>query len=345
MKSLMTPEAFKANIDGFNIVDCVVRSREILYLLGREDYTSWPTEKWDPESMPPPAEDQIQKRVYPVMLEKPGDKMFSNMKLTGFDLAQIGLSRFPKEQCVVMTLEGEVYAMGSGEAGIEDNLKSWRLEKGPRRGGVHKMRTIDGWLYFCMGNRGVGKRLGKNDWLHFNDQIPDPPEESNSFDDIDGFSESDIYCVGNAGNVWHFDGKAWRQLDFPSNIHLESVVCAGDGQVYISGAQGTIFKGRGQRWQRIHEGSMSLPFKDLVWYEDRVWATSDYGVWQIHNDKLQSAELPDYIGNCAGNLSVGDGVLLLAGYGGAAFLRDGKWTRIFSAGAMQQELSKPRTKK
>lgn len=189
-----------------------------------------------------------------------------------------------------------------------------------------------------MGNRGVGKRLGKNDWLHFNDQIPDPPEESNSFDDIDGFGEADIYCVGNAGNVWHFDGQTWRRLDFPCDIDLETVVCAGDGQVYISGEQGATFKGRGQHWQQIHEGSMTLPFKDMVWYEDRVWATSDYGVWHIHNDKVESAELPDHMGTCAGNLSVADGVLLLAGYGGAACKRDGRWTRIFSAAAMQREL-------
>ena len=69
----------------------------------------------------------------------------------------------------------------------------------------------------------------------------------------------------NAGNVWHFDGQTWRRLDFPCDIDLETVVCAGDGQVYISSEQGTTFKGRGARWQRIHEGSMSLPFKDMVW--------------------------------------------------------------------------------
>lgn len=344
MQSLMTPKTFSKHFAGFNIIDCAVRSREILYLLGREDYTRWPKEKWNPENTPPPAEDRIQKRIYPIMLHKQPDKVFSSNHLNGFDLARLGVSMLPKEQCVVMTLEGEIYSIGSGEAAIEEDLKSWRLAKGPGRGGVSKLRTIDGWLYFCMGNRGVGKRLGKNDWRHFNDQIPGPPEESNSFDDIDGFSESDIYCVGNAGNVWHFDGKTWRRLDFPSRIDLESVVCAGDGQVYISGEQGTTFKGRGSRWQRIHVGSMSLPFKDMVWHEDRVWATSDYGVWHIRDDRVERAELPDGMGAYAGNLSVGDGVLLLAGYGGAAFLRDDQWTRIFSAGVMRRELCKQHAK-
>jgi hypothetical protein len=56
--------------------------------------------------------------------------------------------------------------------------------------------------------------------------------------------------------------------------------------------------------------------------------TSDYGVWVIENDKVKRAEISDKIRTCAGHLSVGDGVMLLAGIYGAA-LHDGTtWHEI-----------------
>jgi hypothetical protein len=87
---------------------------------------------------------------------------------------------------------------------------------------------------------------------------------------------------------------------------------------------------------------LSLPFRDMVWYEDKVWCSSDYGVWVIKDDKLASASslLPDGMSVYAGNLSTADGVLLMAGYGGAAFLEKGVWTKIFSATEMSKQISK-----
>lgn len=102
MQSLMMPETFSKHFSGFNIIDCAVRSREILYLLGLEDYTRWPKEKWNPENTPPPAEDRTQKRIYPTMLHNQPDKVFSSNHLNGFDLARLGVCMLPKEQCVVI---------------------------------------------------------------------------------------------------------------------------------------------------------------------------------------------------------------------------------------------------
>ena len=73
---------------------------------------------------------------------------------------------------------------------------------------------------------------------------------------------------------------------------------------------------------------MTLAFKDMVWFDGKVWCTSDYGLWVIKDGKLKEAELPAEVTACAGNLSVGDGVMLLAGMYGAT-VYDGKtWTRL-----------------
>ncbi|WP_348945531.1 hypothetical protein ABHF33_02765 [Chitinibacter sp. FCG-7] len=148
------------------------------------------------------------------------------------------------------------------------------------------------------------------------------------FEDIDGFSKTDIYAVGGKGDAWHFDGERWQQLPFPSNMQLEAVCCAGDGQVYIGAEQGTVFRGRGNRWEMIYKGQMSLPYRDMVWHDGRVWCTSDYGLWTITDGQHERADVPHKVYSCAGHLSVGDGVMLLAGLWGT-MLHDGKeWLPI-----------------
>jgi hypothetical protein len=195
------------------------------------------------------------------------------------------------------------------------------------RGGISKLRTIGGSLWLAGSGRTVGQRRAASDW-HFHDAIPYKSLlDDGGFHDIDGFSESDIYAVGGHGDVWHFDGSAWKQIPFPSNMTLEAV-CCGDGQVYIGAESGTVFKGRANQWKMIHRGDMTLPFRDMVWYQDQVWCSSDYGIWTVKGDVLGEADVSSGVRVCAGNLSVGDGALLVAGHYGAA-LHDGtSWNRL-----------------
>lgn len=150
----------------------------------------------------------------------------------------------------------------------------------------------------------------------------------------------EVLCAsiaGGEGDVWRFDGRCWHMCPMPTNLLMESICCAGDGFVYIGLLGGGIVKGRENSWQVIHEAQMTLPFKDLVWYAGKVWATSDHGLWVIENDRVVEAEVPAEIKACSGNLSVGDGVMLLAGgYGAAVF--DGKnWEVIISSFAYADE--------
>ena len=147
--------------------------------------------------------------------------------------------------------------------------------------------------------------------------------------DIDGFAADDLYAVSSRGSVFHYNGQSWSDTGFPSNISLESLCCAGDGQVYIGAAQGTVFRGRGQRWEKIHDGSLTLPFRDMVWHQGQVWCTNDFGLWVIRGGQLAPAEVERDIYVCSGHLSVHENTLLLAGMYGAAILREGRWEALF----------------
>ncbi|MCL1917518.1 MAG: hypothetical protein FWG14_04270 [Peptococcaceae bacterium] len=160
----------------------------------------------------------------------------------------------------------------------------------------------------------LGKRLGKGEWQSFSEHFPRTTSDC-GFADFDGFNEQDIYLAGLKGDVWHFDGKKAHQIPIPTNIDFTAVCCGGDGEVYLSGGRGKIFRGRDDRWERLEneepdKDPSTLRLQDLVWYEDKVWATNDYGLWVIENNTIKKADVPDWVRACSGDLSVGDGVIL-----------------------------------
>ena len=314
---------------GFIVLDCVVRSKDLFYFTLCEDYTQWSS--WTGGEAP--TEDQLAKRVVVFMRDEPKGERWDSEGFKGMHIFNAGVSYLPEEKFVGVTFDGgAVYVLGGGVDELEQPIPRW-IDGGFRRGAITRCRTIDGYLYVAGGGRTVAMRKGRNEWAAINRELPfiyEKDWERAGFNDIDGFGANDIYCVGGKGDVWHFNGSVWVQIHFPSNIHLYSVCCAGDGQVYISGYGGTTFKGRGQKWKQIFKGEMTIPFKRIVWFENKVWCTSDYGLWTIENDKLvEPAEVTDEIKVCSGYMSTKDDVLLVAGPSGAAYKEAGVWHKIF----------------
>jgi hypothetical protein len=331
---MISTDEFRKHLLGYNVIDCQVRRNDFYYLVAREDYTQRFTWKDNDE---PPDEIALKKRVIPIQLNKPAGQQWSSAWLSGFEIVESGITFEPIEQFVAMSITGQVFSVGSGSAGNETKVP---YSADGRRSTIFKLRTIGKKLYAAGWDRTVGVREDKDTWRWLSDQIPfnEATEENKcGFRDIDGFNENAIYGAGDNGDVWHFDSKSWRKCAFPSNITLNTVCCAPDGSVYVSGYEGETYRGNGDTWKRIATPELSLPFKDMVWYEDRVWCTSDYGVWWIEGDKLNEAKISSDIKVCAGNLSARDGVLLLAGYSGAAILESGQWKVIFHYNTMAEK--------
>ncbi|WP_437484889.1 hypothetical protein WME75_46105 [Sorangium sp. So ce1014] len=327
---MISIDEFKKHLLGFNVLGCTVRSRDVFCFVAQEDYTEWPD--WDGGE--PPEDEELEKRLIPFIRSKPEGRRWSAAKLRGFNGILIGFSPAPpKPQVIAAGVSGGVYATGSGDSHMEKI--SLVDEGGPRRGAILKLKTIGEHLYVAGNNRTLGRREGDHRWLAYSDRIPEPKGRTpEGFDDIDGFDEGDIYAVGGAGDVFHFDGTTFRRCAFPSNQLLTSLCCAADGSVYVGALHGHVFKGRGDSWRQIHHGNMTIPFRDMVPYQGRVFCTSDYGLWVIEGDKLREAPVGPEVKICSGNLSARDGVLLVAGHGGAAFCEDGRWSVIFHSGAM-----------
>jgi hypothetical protein len=66
--------------------------------------------------------------------------------------------------------------------------------------------------------------------------------------DVCIISETDIWAVGLAGVINHFDGTAWTQFASPVGVGLEVVWARSATEVYAAGASGTIMRYDGESW-------------------------------------------------------------------------------------------------
>lgn len=325
-------------LKGWYISDCVVRNKTFFHLSMRNTKES--------RQASAISEHTVSKAEVGVYINKEPERALSFSIVKNWERIFIGSSVGDGwDEVVCIDDEGKVYARATKliHDGREKNIDC--TPEGPSRGMISRIKNINGRLYFVSYYHGVGYRIGPNQWHSLCLNLPAPSNEQEAvrmaddldLEDIDGFSFDDLYAVGCKGHVWHFNGVKWESISFPSNINLKSVCCADDGMVYIGGQSGKVFKGRGNQWKQLNDGGYSLPFNDIVYHAGKVWCTSDYGLWIIENDKVINADVSADITVCSGNLSVGDGVMLLAGMYGAAF-HDGKeWHLLFDVRKIQDE--------
>jgi hypothetical protein len=118
----------------------------------------------------------------------------------------------------------------------------------------------------------------------------------------------------------------WRAAD----RQLNTVTCAGDGHVYISGESGSLWRGRRSVWERVYKGDSMIPWNDAVWFEDKLWLASDYE-FRIWNGKSVEPVLHEgkriWIN---GHMDARDGLLVIAGQE-RAMAYDGKAWRTLVA--------------
>ena len=305
---------------GFNIYDCSVRSADCISFLMLEN-----------------IDDAAhgQKRIVNLFFKEPVGERISWDTYRGFDGPKIISSVLPKNQSMIISLDCDVAVLGGGERGMEKPIPSGGEPENEVLRACFNVACIDGIVYAVGPWRTACKRIGPNLWeslIGDRSTLPKPPRRGASnaggFDAIAGFNSGDIYCIGGQGDAWRFDGSRWYQCAVPTNMYFHSVCCAGDDFVYIGMQSGSVMRGRDDSWEIIHRDEMTLPFKDMVWFDGKVWCTSDYGLWVIEDGKLKEADVPPEVKACSGNLSVGDGVMLLAGMYGAT-VHDGRnWQRI-----------------
>lgn len=90
-----------------------------------------------------------------------------------------------------------------------------------------------------------------------------------------GARSDDIWVVGDAGMLVHFDGRTWREVDGPSRSDLVSVWGAAASDIWAVGEGGTILHYDGSQW--ADQSSPTTKNLRAVWGTawNEVWAVGD----------------------------------------------------------------------
>jgi hypothetical protein len=94
-----------------------------------------------------------------------------------------------------------------------------------------------------------------------------------SLSDIWGSSEADVFAVGQAGTVLHYDGSSWTVMPTGTNNNLSCVWGSSSTDVYAVGDSGTILHYDGVQWMAIP----SMTQNRLT----GVWSSSDRDVYVV----------------------------------------------------------------
>lgn len=321
---MISKENWQEFFDGFHIYKCAVASKNHFYFVLLELVEG--------NDISP------RKRLVSISLENDDEHIVcAEYDNEYFDLACLASVQHPSQQAVMVALDGDVAVMKGDISEFEDSIPLGEPGS-PLATSAHAVFSIDGFAYVVGPWRSVCKRIAPGKWENLADRRSLPKPERNQFgrsnqgfNVIAGFSAADIYAGGGEGDLWHYNGEKWSQCPVPTNMYIETICCAGDGYVYVGLQSGSIMQGRTNQWKLIHKGTMTLPFQDMAWFQGKVWCTSDYGTWTIENGNLTDPLLPAEIRSCSGNLSVNDGVMLLAGMYGASVFDGVKWVSLGSA--------------
>jgi len=235
----------------------------------------------------------------------------------------------PSQQGLFLGYWGEVFCMGSGDAHEEKIDCGDGLSPG-NRGPMRGIRSIGGKAYAVGTHRQVYRRERRDTWICIDEGARPPANDRRvvSFESIDGFAPDEIYAAGRQGELWSYDSRKWTRLASPTNLILTNVCCASDNQVYISGRNGTLIRGRGSRWELIDHGITDEDFWGAAWYLGKLYLATMHFVYTLEGDILHAVDFGADVPKTCFQLNEADGVLWSIGAKDVMSFDGKKWSRI-----------------
>jgi hypothetical protein len=341
MTELFDLENFKKHLSGYILYDCSFNKKDRYSFLLYE-------EKDTREELP-------RTRFLIILADQPMENRFGWYEIGHFSFATIARGITPAEYVAVDT-RGNVYSSNAQRKGVEKTMHEVVNTKSPRTDAntrivFTKVIRAAGQVYALGSYRKVFRRIGMDQWMEMGSEgrgVPLPKEvatdymlaDSLGFRDMSAFNANDMYAVGSRGDAWRFDGKIWRQCHIPTNKDLYTVCCAGDGHVYVTELNGTVWFGREDRWQIAAKADIAPGYQpeDAVWFNNRLYLGAQEGLWTLDAKAKEVVQLHE-IETGAPNATNGgrldlspDGKYLLTAGPHGACLHDGTgWRRLFSS--------------
>ena len=181
-------------------------------------------------------------------------------------------------------------------------------------GNLRTLSVIDETIFACGMGRVVLQREGKGKWKPIGPKPTQDDADVIGFEDIDGYSRTEIYAVGWGGEIWWFDNGIWRRVDSPTSVNLTALCCAADESVYIVGHDGIMLRGRYDSWSVI-DTDRKENLRDVAYYNGTIYVTTDFRILKLVDNKLVNdtdfADPDDLPVTCLHLLTVADGLISL----------------------------------
>ncbi|EPG9677358.1 WD40/YVTN/BNR-like repeat-containing protein, partial [Citrobacter freundii] len=249
---ILDETVWKRFFKGFDIYDCTYgyehgRVGFSLIEVVDEEHEEYDNPFYTPE-----------KRIIYIAINNVLEKRVYGGRSTGMSLSTISSGWSPSQaEFVMASTDSAILSYREDEyKGVENRINTLIPGSSDMTAAITKVIRVGTSIYAIGSAFRVYKRIAHQVWEEWSKTLPVPDgyiEEKaetisrSLFKDLSGFSESDMYAVGGMGTVYHFDGKKWQQITFPTNKLLYTVCCGGDGFVYIADFDGAIWKGRDEK--------------------------------------------------------------------------------------------------
>ena len=193
----------------------------------------------------------------------------------------------PRNQLVVMGAGGYLAVVSDGKTTEEMVDES---DAGPRyQGNIRDMRLIGSHLYAAGMSRQVYRREGPMRWVHCDQGVAQPlgTVEVAGFSAIDGLTESYIYASGFNGEIWHYDGRDWHQVESPTNLILHRIRVIEPDLIFASGQEGVLLQGSRTGWRPIEHDVTNENLWGMEWFNGKLYLAGEQAIYGLDGDQLE----------------------------------------------------------
>lgn len=154
---------------------------------------------------------------------------------------------------------------------------------GPKNYGyLNRIACVEDQLYVCGFRRQVCVRRDGR-WQRLDAGMLEPlSARGTSLEAIDGTASDCLYAVGSGGQIWHYDGKAWRQCASPTNVDLHEVRCVSRDRVLIVGQRGVVLIGALDAWTITADPDFDEDLWGVAEFEGEVYLAGYGGLGRLH---------------------------------------------------------------
>lgn len=259
-------------------------------------------------------------------------RMFSYQKgewgtfdLNGVTVLSICGTEQPARILYCLGRDGTVHVRRPGRPS-QEKIQDAGSEKG-QLGYVRHICQIANMLYVC-GVSGQIYRRDRTGWIHVDEGVLDKSSKGRrgNLYCMDGTSTNDIYAVGQAGVIWHYDGSQWKQQASPTTLDLNWITCESASLAYVCGNRGSFSRGSHDHWE-----DFSLPDKtEDLWsvevFQGKVYVAGDKGLYLFDGERLEPLNTGMVLDGH--RLHANGGVLWSFGNEHLAFFDGKKWTYV-----------------